>query len=340
MIDAPQVYDRLSEVERQAELWEQHSDSYYTNNFIEEDGIIRRMPLGENEMAEGDGLESHGYMRHIELIKVLKYFTKEVKMKFSNFIGNPKKDPSHNYAVDTFCCCGERSSLYICEHIDTGMKFYLGSECIKKFDPDFDDRRGATLKYGCCKDCDTPLRCKTNNKKRLDRNYCPKRDNGICFDCEDKKRLEQLEKRRIEQKKLEQERIKIEIEVKRKARERAEREKQEKLELEKKREQERLELEKRKKWKSLYIPYGDEVYERIKREMDNLQNEGKGLYKVKVVDGILPNWLSEYKLLKFAPEKNKEITPYVYLDGVKLIFHGGIGFYITNAKLGGKLIPK
>ena len=335
MIEVPQLYAKLAESERQADLWKQHSDAYYSNNFIEENGIIRRTPMDENEMAAGDGIEFHGYMRHIELIKVLKYFTKEVKMNFSNFIGHAKKEATHNFAEDTFCCCGERSSLYICEHIDTGMKFYLGSECIKKFDPDFDDRRGSTLKYGCCNDCDTPLRCKTNNKKNLDRNYSPKKDNGICFDCENKRRLEQLEKKRIETERLEQERIKIEIEVKRKAQERAEREKQEKLELEKKKEQERLKLEKRKRWKPVYIPFGDNIYNKIKNEIKQVTNEGKGVYKVKVVDGILPDWLSDYKVLKFTLEQN---TPTHYYEGVKLIYHNG--FYITNKKLGQKLIPK
>lgn len=338
MIEVPQVYGHLTESEKKAELYKQHSDTYYSSNFNLENGIIRRRPIGIVETDTGfNNNEETGYLRHIELIKVLKYYTKEIKMNFSNFKGEHKQYPVHEWNEETFCCCGENSSLYICEHIGTGKKFYLGSSCIKKFDPTFDEERGAGLKYGLCVECETPLRCRTNKKKDLRSNYSQLKSDSICFDCENKKEVERLEEERNKRKIIEQERIRIEIEVKKKMLEKVEQEKQKQKELKKQKEMEMIELEKRKKFKLVYVPFGDDIYSKMINDINTILNEGRGIYKVKVVDGILPDWLCDYKIIKLKYDDNEKERQIRWCEGVKLIYYNG--YHITNKKLGSKLIP-
>lgn len=168
-----------------AKSYPNHHLSYYKLNFSLEDGIWRRQPVNINEMREKDNIE-HAKARRIELIKVLKYFTKDTKFSLASFRGIDTRDPSHIFSEDTYCCCGENSALYVCEHIATGMRFYLGSSCIKHFDPEYDIRRGANLKNGTCNICSVPLRCKSNNKTGIKRNYSSKKQDNICFECEPK----------------------------------------------------------------------------------------------------------------------------------------------------------
>ena len=340
----PNVWENLTESEKKAELFKQHSHEYYIVNFYKDNGIIRRHALNENH--DDNAVNGKPFLRHIELIKVLKYFTGEVKMKFSDYKGEVRTTPVIYYAEDTFCCCGEKSSLYICEHTGTGKKFYLGSKCIQKFDPNFDENRGAGLKNGLCIECNTPLRCKTNNIKGILRNYSTKKDDNTCFDCDNKekeKRREQL-KRELEEQLERERREQIEREV---LEQRERQEKQRRLEQElherlkqaekirKERDFEKMKLEQRKKWVECYIPFGDPVYKQMMKYFDSVQHQGKCVYTFPVIDGILPKWLKEYKIIKFEPNNNR--APTYQLDGVKLILYNGK--YITNKKLGKSLIP-
>lgn len=316
----------MTEIEKKAELFKQHSHEYYIVNFYKDNGIIRRHAPNENH--DDNAVYDKPFLRHIELIKVLKYFTGEVKMKFSDYKGELTTKPVLIHAEDTFCCCGEKSGLYICEHTGTGKKFFLGSKCIQKFDPNFDENRGAGLKYGPCIECNTPLRCKTNNKKGILRTYSTKKDDNICFECDNKKEEERREQERREEERQEQE----------ERREQEERQEQARREQEERREQAekiKKEREQRKKWVECYIPFGDPVYKQMINYFDSVENQGKCVYKVPVIDGILPKWLKEYKLIKFEPNNNT--TPTYQLDGVKLILYKGK--YITNKKLGKSLIP-
>ena len=166
-----------------AKAYPNHNKAYYDKNFKLEDGIWRRRPININELEELDNID-HAKARRIELIKVLKHFTKERDFKMDKFIGVDSQEPSHIYSEDTYCCCGENSSLYICTHIETGKRFYLGSSCIKQFDPNFDKRRGGNLKNGICVICNVPLRCNSNNDAGIIRNYSRKKEDKICFECE------------------------------------------------------------------------------------------------------------------------------------------------------------
>jgi len=175
----------LKQITSLEKCYTNHSKKYYEQNFNLEDGIWRRRPVNTEERRENSNAE-HAKMRRIELIKVLKHFTKEKKFSVNSFIGHDNQEPAHSYDHDTYCCCGENSSLYVCQHVETGMRFYLGSSCIKLFDPHYDTRRGANLKNGTCKICSVPLRCKSNNKAGIKRNYSPKKQDNICFECEPK----------------------------------------------------------------------------------------------------------------------------------------------------------
>ena len=103
--------------------------------------------------------------RRMELYTVLKHFVNVPQIKHNEFEGYNKV--IYEYEHDTFCICGQRSKLYICEHKKTGLLFYMGSECIKLFQPSFEPEGDK----GVCSICAVNLRMKSNKEKGKNRNY-------------------------------------------------------------------------------------------------------------------------------------------------------------------------
>ena len=157
--------------------YKQHSQSYYDSNFYEDEGVIRR--IAKNAREDDKGCEENPLKRHLELIKVVKHFLDKdfVKLKLNELEGD--KEPTYNYEQrETYCICGENSTLYKCEHLETGISFYMGSRCITYFHPDFEPAND----NGVCTECNDKLRVKGNKKKGKVKNY----DKGsikICFIC-------------------------------------------------------------------------------------------------------------------------------------------------------------
>ena len=124
--------------------------------------VIRR---GITSREDEDGSNVSPKERRIELYNVLKHFVNISEIKHNEFKGYNKV--IYEYEHDTFCICGQRSKLYICEHKNTGMLFYMGSECIKLFQPSFEPEGDK----GVCSICAVNLRMKSNKEKRKNRNY-------------------------------------------------------------------------------------------------------------------------------------------------------------------------
>jgi len=127
--------------------------------------IRRRMSTLEDD----DGCNINPKERRIELYNVLKHFLNISEIKHNDFEGKNKEIYEYEELPHgtTFCICGQRSKLFICEHKSTGMLFYMGSNCIKLFQPSFEPEGNK----GVCSICAVNLRMKSNKKKGINMNY-------------------------------------------------------------------------------------------------------------------------------------------------------------------------
>lgn len=151
---------------------DKYTDAYFNTNFYKDKGVIRRQVHGNQD---DDGCISPKD-RVIELYNVLHYFLNKNHIKDKELIGYKKK--VYQFDTDTHCLCGQNSQLFLCTHIESEKTFYMGSECIKRFQHDFIPE-GAN---GLCVICQEHLRLKANKKIRKVKNYdgnCKK----ICLCC-------------------------------------------------------------------------------------------------------------------------------------------------------------
>jgi hypothetical protein len=156
----------------------QHPQSYYDTNFYYDGDVIRR--VAKNAREDDDGANENPLKRRLELIKVVKHFLHKKpweKLRYCELIG--EKEPDYEYEkYETYCICGENSQLFRCTHTESGTSFYMGTRCVKHFDPDFEPANN----NGVCLLCNDNLRLKKSNKKNKVKNY-EKNCKKICFKC-------------------------------------------------------------------------------------------------------------------------------------------------------------
>lgn len=185
------------------------------------------------------------------------------------------------------CGCNLCTTLYRLTHIN-GISFMVGSSCITKagFD-NFSNDVKCAKRNGLCIVCRKPLILggkRRNSSKSI---------SAICFECH--KKNEERERARM---KLEREEIE---ELKREEYERIRRQerKQKKIKDKEKakiKEERRLLLEQKGKWVKVYFQYKDwKICRKMKEYHDEWDSIGNGYFNIKVVDGILPDWLCDFK---------------------------------------------
>jgi len=150
-----------------------YTDDYFDTNFYYDNGVIRR----KSSIAEYENAcNVSSRERRIELYRVIHHFVDKNHIKNNELYGFNKT--SYEYDEDTYCICGQRSQLFECVHKKTGIRFYMGSSCIKLFQADFEPEND----NGVCLECCVNLRKKGNKKKEKVKNY----DGSsvkICFEC-------------------------------------------------------------------------------------------------------------------------------------------------------------
>lgn len=151
---------------------DKYTQWYFDNNFYTDGGAIRRFAQQQND----DGCTVSPKERRIELYSVLHHFLNKNQVKINEFVGYSKV--IYDFNEETFCICGQKSRLFLCEHLESGEQFYMGSECIKLFQPSFE----AEGDKGVCSICAVKLRMKSNKKKEKMRNYDGNCKN-ICMLC-------------------------------------------------------------------------------------------------------------------------------------------------------------
>ena len=136
-----------------------------------------------------------------ELEKMISYLTNE---KFEDYDGKYKRRIIHPENFEIFdeyieekvvyyiCLCSENTCnhLVIIKHIPTNIYFTVGSVCYLRFNEENSTDLYYKLKAKKCSACKNPLvykECKY--KKNTD-----KKSNGICYNCINKKEVEEMKK--------------------------------------------------------------------------------------------------------------------------------------------------
>jgi hypothetical protein len=141
---------------------DKYTQDYFDNNFYRDGGVIRRQA---HSAEYADACNVSPKERRIELYTVLHHFLNKNHINNNEFEGQSKV--IYEYDRGTFCICGQNSKLFKCVHIETRKQFYMGSECIKLFQPSFE----AEGENGVCSICAVNLRMKSNKKKGKIKNY-------------------------------------------------------------------------------------------------------------------------------------------------------------------------
>lgn len=196
------------------------------------------------------------------------------------------------------CGCNLCTTLYRLTHIN-GISFMVGSSCITKagFD-DFSNDVKCAKRNGLCIECKKPL-ILGGKRRNSSKSISP-----ICFECrkiyEDRKKLER-EREIREAVKQEREWRERENERKREEYERIRRQQRKQKKIKDKenakiKEERRLLLEQKGKWVKVYFQYKDwKICKKMKEEHDEWDSIGNGYFNIKVEDGILPDWLCDFK---------------------------------------------
>jgi len=119
---------------------DKYTKEYFNNNFYEDAGVIRRI-RGNNE--NNDGYNVSPKERRIELYRVLHHFLDKKHIRNDELKGIKKV--SYAFDEDTFCICGQRSHLFKCVHLESDIKFYMGSSCITLFETTFEPEKNNGL---------------------------------------------------------------------------------------------------------------------------------------------------------------------------------------------------